>query len=457
MEHANYLKEVRAQYEELPYPPCNPEDERKGLTVTSTCPLDLLNHYCFEGAQSFDNGFRVLVAGGGTGNSAILLAEQLRDRDAEVVYLDMSAASMALAKKRAEIRGLTNITWVHDSLLELPKRSDLGKFDLVNCTGVLHHLMEPEAGLAALNSVMKDDGAMALMVYATYGRQAVYQMQDILRRLNRNAPDTATRLDHAKAMLKTVEKAPWAAMFRNPESDNMRFGDSGIYDLLLHSQDRPYTVPQIYEFLGLQKLRLRRFLGNLPGTGKVNYSPFHVVDPSLYPVLQAMSEPEQQALAELIRGDISTHTFYASRKATELPSPQDMDMIPSVSQLFSTSLQGAGFSEMHREFADIVEKVEKDHMVIQHSKVQLRLAITPNLKAIVRQMDGSRSIREICEKVCKDIRNTGREAPALEVLHQEFIRFYTTLNVMDIILLRKPDVRPYETFRAMQRRLVVGV
>ena len=40
---------------------------------------------------------RALVAGGGTGDATIFLAEQLRHTDAQVVHLDMSSASIAIA------------------------------------------------------------------------------------------------------------------------------------------------------------------------------------------------------------------------------------------------------------------------------------------------------------------------------------------------------------------------
>ena len=65
----------------------------------------------------FKVGDRVcaLVAGGGTGDATIFLAEQLRGTNAEVVHLDMSQASIALAQARAQIRGLDNITWVQKS------------------------------------------------------------------------------------------------------------------------------------------------------------------------------------------------------------------------------------------------------------------------------------------------------------------------------------------------------
>ena len=184
----NYLPEVRNQYEALPYPPCNPEDDRKRLVLTWLEDLPMINHYCFAGKQSFQHGFRALVAGGGTGDATIFLAEQLRATNAAIVHLDMSEASLLLAQERARIRGLTNITWVHDSLLNLPTLG-LAPFDYINCSGVLHHLADPDLGFKALRSVLKDDGAIGLMVYATTGRTGVYQMQALMRLVNAGQSD----------------------------------------------------------------------------------------------------------------------------------------------------------------------------------------------------------------------------------------------------------------------------
>ena len=50
-----------------------------------------------------------------------MLAQQLADRGAgTVTYLDMSAASLAIAQARAKARGLKNITFHQGSLLDLP-------------------------------------------------------------------------------------------------------------------------------------------------------------------------------------------------------------------------------------------------------------------------------------------------------------------------------------------------
>jgi hypothetical protein len=81
---SNYASNVRAQYEAYPFPLRDPRDESRRLVITEQDCLGKLNHYCFAGRQEFGDGFRVLVAGGGTGDHTIFLAEQLRDYDASV-------------------------------------------------------------------------------------------------------------------------------------------------------------------------------------------------------------------------------------------------------------------------------------------------------------------------------------------------------------------------------------
>jgi SAM-dependent methyltransferase len=176
---------VAAQYEALPYPPRDPADEDSRLIGTWLDDLDLLNHHCFRGERLFDAGFRVLVAGGGTGDGTIFIAQQLRERGivgARIVHLDLSAAAIEIARARAIRRGLEGIEFIQGDLLDLPKML-LGEFDFINCVGVLHHLPDPEAGLSALLPSLARDGAMAVLLYGKIGRIGIYQTQEVLRRL----------------------------------------------------------------------------------------------------------------------------------------------------------------------------------------------------------------------------------------------------------------------------------
>ena len=146
---------VREQYEEYPYPPRDPADESKRVLATRLDELGKLNHYCYRGRRNFRQGFRALVAGGGTGHATVFLAEQLRQFDAQIVHLDLSAASMAIAKERIRVRELQDrVRWINGSLLELAS-FDLEPFDYINCCGVLHHLEDPRGALAEMKRVSR--------------------------------------------------------------------------------------------------------------------------------------------------------------------------------------------------------------------------------------------------------------------------------------------------------------
>ena len=130
---------VRAQYEAYPYPARDPQDERRRLVTGSPSHLLEIEHSLFAGRIDRTRPFRALVAGGGTGDGAIMLAQQLADRGiaGEVVHLDLSTASRRVAEARAAVRGLANLRFVTGSLLDA---ATLGRFDYIDCCGVLHHL-----------------------------------------------------------------------------------------------------------------------------------------------------------------------------------------------------------------------------------------------------------------------------------------------------------------------------
>ena len=95
------------QYEAFPYPKRDPRDEAKRLIIGSPSHLREIDHWVFGAARPASAPLRALVAGGGTGDGAIMLAEHLSrsGRPGQVTYLDRSAAAHAVARARAEERG----------------------------------------------------------------------------------------------------------------------------------------------------------------------------------------------------------------------------------------------------------------------------------------------------------------------------------------------------------------
>ncbi|MBO6826984.1 MAG: class I SAM-dependent methyltransferase, partial [Sneathiella sp.] len=221
---------VKNQYEDFPYPPRNPEDERQRLITGSPSHLDEINHYLFGGCRDYSKPFRALVAGGGTGDAAIMLAQQLADRGnvGTVTYVDLSAASRSVVEARAKVRGLTNIEFHTGSLLDLPGMG-FAPFDYIDCCGVLHHLEEPEAGLKALEAVLAPDGGMGLMLYATLGRTGVYHIQKALRSLVGDMPPK-NQVALAKKFVEQLPKTNW--LVRNPFVGDHKLGeDAAFFDL----------------------------------------------------------------------------------------------------------------------------------------------------------------------------------------------------------------------------------
>lgn len=428
----NFLPKVKSQYESLPYPPCNPEDDRKRLVQTWLEDLPMINHYCFAGKQSFQNNFRALVAGGGTGDATIFLAEQLRDTNAEIVHLDMSHASILLAQQRAKIRGLSNITWVHYSLMSLPALG-LGQFDYINCSGVLHHLADPDLGLRVLRSALKPDGAIGLMLYATTGRAGVYQMQALMRLVNNehNGNEVAEqrKISNTRELLGSLPPSNWFLRGEDLYHDH-KMGDAGIYDLLLHSQDRSYSVGELFDWLGTQHGMHLSFSD--VQRGRSPYLPHMVLGrkpPAMTASLRQLPLRQQYEMAELMIGNIITHSLYLTQDASCTAPYADAAYIPFfyhepltgeiAAQVFDTN-QGQPFVLTH-----------------QHSGVALMVNPGKYGTKILRLIDGRKSFGEIFDQVRANWHGQ-TAAPDNAALFADFAESYETLNALERLLLKHP-------------------
>ncbi|TAL08557.1 MAG: methyltransferase domain-containing protein [Nitrospirae bacterium] len=431
------MNPVRDQYEAYPYPPRNPEDERSRLENSWHDFLEVINFYCFRGAHTFSQEFRVLVAGGGTGDQTIFLAEQLRpNRRAEVVHLDISANGIAIARRRAEARKLANITWVQGSILDLPALP-LGRFDYINCVGVLHHLEDPPAGLRALNAVLKEDGAMSLMLYGKYGRTGVYQLQDLLRRINRDEPDLAAKIANAKAVLAGLPKTNWFKRGEDLTGDHREFGDAGIVDLLLHTQDRAFTVEELYDLVegcGLQVVELLE-------RGRCNYKvEWYIKDLRILDKVGALPWRQQQALAELIAGDMIVHNFYVARKAGTVAVLDDLRNVPFY------------FLDPPRNVPELIERSGGQRVRIEAPLYAGPVEFTPgrHAGAIFQYLDGERCLKEIFEEVKRE-HGLGEQQLSNDELLAEFRPVYEQFNDLGWMLLRHRSVGRFRSIEDLQR------
>ena len=254
--------------------------------------------------QQYRPDFDVLVAGCGTWQSAKFALTHPRAR---VVGIDVTTTSLEHTNALKQKYDLANLE-VRQLPIENAAELD-HQFDMIVCTGVLHHLVDPDAGLRALGSVLKPGGAMYLMVYAPYGRAGVYMIREYCRRLGVGA--SPKEINDLTTVLRALpQHHPLIAMFRGAREG---LDATALVDALLNPRDRTYSVPQIYDFLENNGLQFGRWYW------QAAYSPLcgAVSETAHAPLLRALPEREQYVEMELWRGLMTNHDFVAyGSKAT---------------------------------------------------------------------------------------------------------------------------------------------
>ncbi|NMJ41218.1 class I SAM-dependent methyltransferase [Roseomonas sp. JC162] len=370
------------QYESYPYPQRDPRDEARRLIVGSPSHLREVDHWIFAGRRPAVAPLRALVAGGGSGDATVMLAQQMTTagRAGDVTWLDRSGSARKIAEARVAARNLGNVIFREASILDLPG-SGLGPFDYIDCCGVLHHLPDPLDGLRALVSVLAPGGGLGLMVYAPHGRTGVYMMQDALRLLAPPGEAPPQRVDIAKRLWRQMPETAW--LRRNPWiTDHVKGGDAGIYDLLLNPRDVAFTVPALAALIDAAGLEIRCLVEPF------RYDPDSFLsDPRLRERTARLSFIERAALAEAAAGNMGIHVAYCVRKGEAPPPPawDDPDSIPILREL---------------EGPKLAAQIPRDG-VLRVSADGLTVPITlPRLgSAIVARIDGTRTMGDIRDEL----------------------------------------------------------
>jgi SAM-dependent methyltransferase len=229
---ADVYAQVADQYERWPYPRWRRITRGDGATR--------------------DSGLDLLVAGCGTGREAALLAA--RAPQARIVAIDVSGASLAYAEARCAALGLANVSFVQ---LDLRRCAELGRtFDRIHCSGVLHHLGDPEAGLAALAGALKPGGALRVAVYSRIARLGLTAARRLFADLAAGPPDD----ERVRAVRRRILDLPdhpsarWLAGSRDFATLE------GALDLMLHRHEDPFDIPRIVRGLAAAGLELDRFM-----------------------------------------------------------------------------------------------------------------------------------------------------------------------------------------------------
>lgn len=256
-------------------------------------------NFC-TGQKPLKEDARILDAGCGTGVGTEYLVHL--NPKAQVTAIDLSAGALSVARERCQRSGANRVEFHQLSLSDVAQLP--GKFDLINCVGVLHHLPDPIQGIRALSTKLAPGGIMHIFVYAELGRWEIKLTQEAIALLqNHQRGDYRDGVKVGREIFASLpeknrlvqrEKERWSL-------ENQR--DECFADMYVHPQEIDYNINTLFElidasgleFLGFSNPRswqLETLLGKAP---------------DLMERAAGLSDRQRYRLIEVLNPDAVTH------------------------------------------------------------------------------------------------------------------------------------------------------
>ena len=229
---------VRVQYEENPYPRW-----RYSNTSIPNNFFRFINNEILPNVADYDNNFdkpNVLIAGCGTGNHSI---QGARYKNAKILGIDLSLASLAYAKRKTEEFGIENIEYLHADILQLKKLNK--KFDIIESSGTLHHMKNPLEGLKVLLDILEPHGYLKLAFYSNTGREHIIKAREFIGKKNFKYTNDNLKF-FRQEIINEKKELSYKEQFIISEDF---YSTSGVRDLLFNVQEYRFTIPEISKIL----------------------------------------------------------------------------------------------------------------------------------------------------------------------------------------------------------------
>jgi SAM-dependent methyltransferase len=379
--HSNPLADiVSGQYEKWVYP--EPIRDLPAWLTGNWQWFDPSHaHRLFWPDRDYRPDLDILVAGCGTNQAAVFA---YTNPSARVVAIDVSGPSLDHHRFLKDKYGLKNL-----ELHRLPIE-DVGTlnrdYDLVVSTGVLHHMADPKAGMRALARCLRPDGVAAIMLYARYGRIGVEMLQGVFRDLGLTQDEPSLAV--VKAAIAALPQDHPLRSYMSVAPD-LKF-DAGLVDTFLHGRDRSYTVADCLDLVASAGLVFQDWLL------KSSYEPATTPGDFFLTAVAALPKEQRWGVMERINHRNGCHFFTACRPErpletyrVEFTTDRWLDAVPLFR--YRCGLDG--------------EKIVRPGWNTSPSSAQL---------AIVRLVDGHRTIREILAMAASGPAHASRSEGDLE-------------------------------------------
>lgn len=248
---------VRSQYEENPYPRWD-YLRRWEIASFSNTMLKRFPHLSHQDIR-WPAAPSYLVAGCGTGRLPISIAQSVSN--VEVLAVDLSLNSLAYAARKTQELGVSNIRFAQADILDLKRLED--SFDVIDCSGVLHHMRDPMEGWKSLNDRLAPGGFMRIGLYSELARRYMIQVQRFAR--DEGYGSTA---DDIRRCRRDIMMLPADDPMRNVVLYPDFYALSECRDMLFHVQEHRFTIPEISQAIDQLGLELVGF--DFPDSTTIN-------------------------------------------------------------------------------------------------------------------------------------------------------------------------------------------
>ncbi len=243
-------KEVKNQYELNPYPRWryNSYAKENKLNFLSIINSEIYPNTIKSNLDPLKNKqTNILIAGCGTG---IQILEASRYSNCEITAIDLSNSSISYAKRKVDEYGLKNVDFIEMDLLELKSLNK--RFDLIECSGVLHHMNDPTKGLSNLLDVLEPKGFLKLGLYSKYARKEILKARELIKE-----KDIKPSVDEIRSFRNDVLNGEIKQLNEITNWSDF-YSTSMCRDLCFHSHENCYSLIEIKKMLKVSNLE---FLG----------------------------------------------------------------------------------------------------------------------------------------------------------------------------------------------------
>ena len=258
-------QKVKCQYEENPYPRWRYGNHQKDqkISIIQAVNNEINPNYI---RQNIDNNqLKVLIAGCGTGNQIL---QTQRYKNTQITAIDLSLSSLSYAQRKINELKIDNVELIQMDILEVGLLKE--QFDIIECSGVLHHMNKPSEGLKTLLRVLRNNGYLKLGLYSELARKDVVKARKYIASKNLQANEDSIR-DFRETIF-SGKKKELNSLLDSPDFYSL----SSCRDLCFHIKEHRFTIEQLQETLKSNQLNFLGFI--LPQAVKSLYENYFPKD-----------------------------------------------------------------------------------------------------------------------------------------------------------------------------------